>query len=674
MAPYLLLSASVPIAMWWGVVRNKPDPRLPWVLLTATQVMTFATDVFYYVAPYEIDLGFLSLPPDVLYLARYPLLIVGFALLIRRRTPGRDLPSLVDAAALAVVATLIIWVYVVEQLVAKDLPVTVMAVSVAFPVADLAVVTVAFRLLLGVGRRTLSVYLLMLSPVVLLFADSVYSLLRLGGTYQIGSYLDAIWLLGGVCMATAALHPSMKSVAHRAPDTAHRVRPAAILMLLGLGLLVPGLRLIEHLRGDTVNVVATAAASAALVGLIIARLTWYALSQHRMAITDELTGLRSRRYLEAQLPIEVARAEQANSSVALFLLDLDHFKSINDRHGHPAGDRVLVEVARRLRQTTRPSDVLARYGGEEFAVLAPGADLNELRSIAHRMRRRVASSPIEVADDTMIDVTVSIGVASYPSHATDASTLVEAADRALYAAKSDGRDWVVIGATQDQPAVDSDTIAGQRVLVDFLHDVADEVDALLAAEEHSSAISRWMKTLAVELGMEETTLRRLEIAGRLHDVGKIMIPKGILTKSGPLNLAETQLLRRHPEQGAKLVRLIPEWESVAEIISQHHERYDGGGYPLGISGDSIRIEARMVAVCDAWAAMRANRPHQPALDEDDARQELIRFRGRQFDPKVTDVFLALQERGELGQLATVDRVSFPQQQTIWAKLLQHLSM
>jgi diguanylate cyclase (GGDEF)-like protein len=352
-------------------------------------------------------------------------------------------------------------------------------------------------------------------------------------------------------------------------------------------------------------------------------------------------------------------------------VDVDHFKSINDRYGHPAGDLALIEIAARLREVTRPGDVLARYGGEEFALLAPGASADELSGLSERLRNQVASSPITVRTDTYVAVTVSVGSASFPLHGENPAELVAAADRALYRAKAEGRNRAVIGESRAPTPFLIGLAEEHGAMVDFLRHVADEVDARLSVHEHSRAVGRWSLLLSGELGQDEATSARVELAGRLHDIGKIVLPEGILTKPSTLTDEEWRLLRQHPDHGSRLALLVPGFGAVAEIIRQHHERYDGTGYPDRRTGTDIRVEARILAVCDSWAAMRSDRVYQPSLSEDHAREQLRLGRGTQFDPDLVDLFLGLHEQGRLGELHRVR--SAPSQDAWSARVFQNIS-
>lgn len=161
------------------------------------------------------------------------------------------------------------------------------------------------------------------------------------------------------------------------------------------------------------------------------------------AVTDPLTGLRNRRFLQAFLETEVARADRHDGHCSLAMLDLDHFKRYNDAHGHPAGDRVLQTVADVLRIQGRDADVVARYGGEEFAVVMPETAWEEARVAGERFRRAVERHSVPGEDVLPWGLTVSVGVASYPEHADSEQALLQAADRALYQAKDRGRNQVV---------------------------------------------------------------------------------------------------------------------------------------------------------------------------------------------------------------------------------------
>jgi diguanylate cyclase (GGDEF)-like protein len=650
-ALYCLVSASAAVALGYGLWRNRPAAWLPWLMLGLGQLAYAGADINFRVSHYLFGSTSFPSSADLLYLCHYPLLMLGLSLLIRARIARRDLPGLLDVGVLVVVAALPYWLYLIAPHSRFDAPLVEKAVCVAYPVMDLGLLAVALRLMLGSGRRPAAFLLLCGNLLAALAADTVYLLQQLHGDYTVGGPLDLVWLAGDLCLGAAALHPTMRRIGQRSHARAASGVPIRVVALSATAFTAPVMLLVEFSEHAYHDIPATAVTCALLFGLSIARVAGLVVDQRRSAITDALTGLHTRRFVEEQLALEVARAGRAGTAVAMFVLDVDDFKSVNERYGHPAGDRALIEIADRLRAVIRPGDVVGRYGGEEFAVLAPGIGPDELAAMSRRLGHQVAGSPITVLATTYVMITVSVGAVSYPSQGDSPLDLVAAVDRELTRAKSGGWDREPVGVTAVPPAPRAALVgAGETPMVDFLRQVADRVDGWLSAQEHSTAISRWATVLSARLGLDEATSWRLELAGRLHDIGKIVVPEAILTTPNRLTEEQWSLLRQHPDHGARLARLVPGFDAVADSIRQHHERYDGTGYPDRLTGPGIRLEARIIAVCDSWAAMRSDRAYQAALSEDQAREQLWSGRGTQFDPDLVDLFLDLHERGEVGDL------------------------
>jgi two-component system, cell cycle response regulator len=247
----------------------------------------------------------------------------------------------------------------------------------------------------------------------------------------------------------------MPRVSLRSPVAGPDATTGRLALLAIAALLAPASLLVQDLRGQPTYIPVATASCMALFLLVIARMAVLVRAQRQMAITDGLTGLRTRRYLQEALETEATRAVRNGSSVGLLLLDVDHFKQVNDTYGHHSGDRVLCEVANRLAALVRPGDVVARYGGEEFAVLLPniaGAG-SAVANVGERIRDGIAATAIPVNRDTSITVTVSIGAAVLPDHVQTVGELTIHADRALYAAKNAGRNRVrTVGAGLTEPA------------------------------------------------------------------------------------------------------------------------------------------------------------------------------------------------------------------------------
>lgn len=651
---YCLVSASSAVAVLVSTARGRTAPRAPWLFLGASQLVYAAADTVFYVSHYVLgDTTFPGLA-DVLYLSHYPFIVVGLIVLIRLRNPGGDVQGVLDAAMLVVVAGTLSWLYLIGPNARADTPGVTKLASIGYPILDLAMLSVSLLLILGRGRRPVSFFFLSANLVAFFAADSIYVFQQLAGTYQVGNFLDAIWLSGNLALGAAALHPTARQVSERAPASDHRLGAGRIVALLTAALVAPLILLVQYGRGELRDVPVVAVACAVLFMLIITRLGGLVIQHRQLAITDGLTGLYTRRFFETQLPLELARARRSRNRLTVLIVDVDRFKSINDRYGHPAGDRVLVEVVARLREVTRSGDVLARYGGEEFALLAPGIGPGELHAIAERLRETTRSTPVRISDEVSVPVTVSVGAAVFPLHGATPLELVAVADRALYTAKQTGRDRVVAADVLDPESLavrdGVDGVSDRDASLAYLRTVADDVDGWTSAAGHSGAVSRWAGLVCAELGLDADTARRAALAARLRDIGKLFVPRRIWVKPGPLAEDELRLVRSHPEHGFHLLRVIPGMLEVASIVRQHHEHYDGSGYPAGLSGGGIRVEARVVAVCDAWAALLAGRPHQPAKEPELARAELERCSGTQFDPAVVTAFLRLCDDGLVGEL------------------------
>ena len=358
--------------------------------------------------------------------------------------------------------------------------------------------------------------------------------------------------------------------------------------------------------------------------------------------TDPLTRLTNRRGHREVLDLELERARRGAAPLALVMGDLDHFKEINDRCGHHVGDAALRRAAAVLLEGKRKVDVVARVGGEEFAIVLPNTDAHEAFGVAERLRALLRE---EFSGDT-VPLTVSFGVTAFPEHGATAGALLRTGDEALYAAKGGGRDMTVIysdtlGELRERAR--SRDIAAERFLAVVL-DLAETVDVRFSGSaRHCETVARYAEMMARELGLSERLAERVRLAGMLHDIGKVGVPNSILGKPGKLDEEELALIRRHPALGAQIL----EHDSLADVrswVAAHHERPDGGGYPLGLKGREIPIEASIVAVADAFEAMTSNRSYRDAIPHEAARAEISRHAGTQFDPAVVAALCALLDR------------------------------
>ncbi|HWB56892.1 MAG TPA: diguanylate cyclase [Gaiellaceae bacterium] len=378
----------------------------------------------------------------------------------------------------------------------------------------------------------------------------------------------------------------------------------------------------------------------ALVGPLVAialyqRSVHSALKAMRLALTDPLTGLGNHRHFHERLEHDLARAREDGFPLTLVLLDIDDFKQINDRYGHPVGDRALAQIAQGLRQ----GGEAFRVGGDEFALLLAGRDAHEGLTVARSVVERVAETDLDCGDS----LSMSAGIASYPQHGVDRGELVRVADNALYLAKEQGKNTVRVYrpdvielAELRRLAEGPDRAARLRAAASLAHAV-DARDAYTGS--HSYMVGELAARVAHRMGLDSESVELTRLAGSLHDLGKLAIPEEILRKPGPLNEAERLVLERHPQIGFRMLDSLG-IEPVATWVLHHHERWDGTGYPDRREGPEIPLGARILFVADAYDAMTTDRVYRGRLSHDRAIAELERCAGTQFDPGVVAAFRA----------------------------------
>jgi diguanylate cyclase (GGDEF)-like protein/putative nucleotidyltransferase with HDIG domain len=365
--------------------------------------------------------------------------------------------------------------------------------------------------------------------------------------------------------------------------------------------------------------------------------------------TDPLTGLLNRRAFEEELELELERAMRAERPLSVVVGDIDGFRAINERQGHAAGDATLQAVAQNALKWKRRIDQAARIAGEEFALLLPETDERGAFIVAERLRRAMHRSFV----DSAVGVSFSFGVATAPSHGTDAVALLHAADSATAAAKDLGGDRTVIYSDEVSRTLAQMGRASGELQLATVIALAEALDIRdTGTGQHSHTVGRYAELMARELGFDEDSVERIRLAGVLHDIGKIGISDRVLSKPGPLDAEEWQEMYTHPEIGARLLAR-PEFEDLRTWILAHHERPDGLGYPRALGADEIPLEARILAVADAYEAMIADRVYRPALGEESARAELLAGSGTQFDARVVEGFLRALDAGRTRRLRRV---------------------
>jgi len=450
---YDAVGASAVVAILFGVRIRRPERPVPWLLLAAGQASFVIGDLLFVYFDHTGERPFPSLA-DAFYLAGYPIIVVGLFLFIRRRLGGGDRSGLLDAAILTTSAGVLTWTFLMQPaLVGQDMDPLSLAISGAYPLADLILIGVTLGLLVTPGARTTSFRLLITSLVLMLVADQIYALQSLSDAYQSGSPLDLLWLLAYLTVGSAALHPSMRTLSEAHPVNVTWLGPVRLLFLTAAMLTGPILMTVGREGTDT-GLWVIAGGSALLSVLVLARLAGLVgtlardVEQRRaleerlshQAYHDSLTGLANRR-LFVERVASALDGRRIQGGLAVLFLDLDDFKTVNDEMGHAAGDALLAAVAERLAAACRETDLAARLGGDEFGVLVTELqDASEARPVAERIHA-VLSSPVEIAG-RMVPVGVSLGVAVDSAETRTADDLLGAADMAMYRAKAAGKGTV----------------------------------------------------------------------------------------------------------------------------------------------------------------------------------------------------------------------------------------
>jgi diguanylate cyclase (GGDEF)-like protein/PAS domain S-box-containing protein len=384
------------------------------------------------------------------------------------------------------------------------------------------------------------------------------------------------------------------------------------------------------------------------------------------ALIDSYTGLYNHRYLEDAVEAEFHRARRYAHSLAIIMLDIDYFKSINDLYGHQFGDTVLKQFSQQIKKMVRRYDIVVRFGGEEFIIVSPGIDREQVLSFSQRI---LESLNLHNFGDKKhkVKLKVSIGAVSYPEdRATSGMDMVNSADQVLTKAKETGGNRVYLltdikkgrgPVSNGRPkAWDVKVLKGK---IDKLNKKANQslTEAILAfaktielkdhyTGEHVEITGHYATMIARKLGLTKDEIELIRQASILHDLGKIGISEKILLKKSKLTKEEFEEIKKHPQIGADILRPIHFLRGLIPIIFYHHERWDGKGYPTCIRGEEIPIGARIMAIADVYQALTSDRPYRKAYSKARALKIIKEGAGTQFDPRIAGVFLKILQEKE----------------------------
>ena len=371
-------------------------------------------------------------------------------------------------------------------------------------------------------------------------------------------------------------------------------------------------------------------------GVIVENAQLYSQAMN-WAITDGLTRLYNHRYLHECLDKEIARCTRFGTTFSIIMIDLDFFKTYNDTYGHLAGDDVLSSIGKCIKDSIRTIDIAFRYGGEEFAVILPETIAEGAYLVSERIREKIEQKIFNGRSS----ITASLGIASWPTDGVTKEQIIVSADKALYTAKGTGRNRTCAPFDYKKQGLVSVDAASetQRIAISMIFALAATVDAKdHYTYGHSRKVSQYAIAMAQEMNLPPEKITVIRTAGLLHDIGKIGIPDSILNKDGTLDEQEWRQIRSHPEMGVEILRYVAELSNSLPIILNHHEHYDGSGYPAGSKGKDIPIEARLLSIADAYDAMTSLRPYHNQRSSQEAVDELKRCAGTTFDPELVEIF------------------------------------
>ena len=391
-----------------------------------------------------------------------------------------------------------------------------------------------------------------------------------------------------------------------------------------------------HFEGDII-LISSLLITSFILSLYINVEKAYNLKLKELAVKDGLTGLFNHRSFQDVLDSCIKKSKKENKEVSLLFMDIDNFKNYNDVNGHQRGDWLINRLGEILNKTVGDLGVVTRYGGEEFAVILYDQSEDAALDLGELIRQNIQQTYFIGQDyQPNGNITVSIGVSTYPKVAKNKRELIELADNALYRAKSFDKNRV----ERYYNILDEIECSVNKKELESIANMLNKINQKdKYTYGHSERVVIYTKKFSAYLQLSEREKKDLLLAAYLHDIGKLEIDKDLLNKREKLSESEFNVLKQHPTLGADLVSEMKELSSVVPIIKHHHEKYDGGGYPSNLKGKEIPYLARILTIVDSFDAMTSKRPYNVRKDYHQAIEEMKRCAGSHFDKELVYKFI-----------------------------------
>lgn len=649
----------------YALFRATKTNRFFWLAVFGGTVMFLAAEVFW--VSYDMLAGGGTSPvhpsfSDIANITGYVFLYIAIISMAKfsRSNAVTKARYLTDTIIVILFATIIYWALILEPMLAAPgrRPVDIVFTAL-YQLLDIGLLFGVLANLFGFKVRNWRAWEAYVAGGVVLHsvADFGFAILQVNGTYNINNIwanlTDVTWLAGYFFFAVAGVLFMTKGEALSTDDAGAETLRAiskwqevAVVAVIAIGLpfyVLLGLNatLVAERWGFAITG-AVAIALAVLWGILVIQENNQLMQS---SVIDPVSGLFNADFFKDRLHAELSRSKRFTEPLCLAIIDINGLGQINNVFGYAAGDKVLTRVGDIIKEAVRLSDVACRIGGDEFGLLLPETDKREALKICHLVQAEMA----EYGGPDTPDVSLAWGIASFPQDANDESGLLKVADDAVYWHKfyDSGQVCMIDDQASPAPPEDVNRKAEEKAYMKAAMAMAAAVDARDPyTRYHSKNVATYARDLAQEMGLPEERVKLVETAALVHDVGKIGVPDQILRKPEPLSDDDRVWVREHPALAQRILAAstVPE---ILPWIAAHHERWDGSGYPAGLKGEQIPLEAAILAICDVYEAMTADRTYRPALTQERALLEIEMNAGVMFHPAAAEMFVGMiRKRGE----------------------------